>query len=244
MEASPPSPQRTILSLRTIGAILVLVIGFALFRLLPVESWLQNFNQWITTLGPLGFLLFALVYILAVVLFAPASPLTIGAGFAFGLLPGVAVVFAAAWIGAALAFLIARYGARAPLAARLSRNRQFAAIDAAIGAEGTRLVALLRLSPVFPFNLLNYALGLTAVRFSDYLIGSLAMLPGTFLYVYLGHAGRLGLEGAANGSQSRSPIEWAGLLLGLVATAAVMFYVTRIARRALRAKTRPPPTAI
>src|SRR5439155_1410723 len=92
----------------------------------------------------------------------------------------------AATLGASAAFLVGRYLARAAVERRIAANPRFAAIDRAVGAEGRKIVFLLRLSPVFPFNLLNYALGLTRVRFADFFLASVGMLPGTVLYVYSG----------------------------------------------------------
>lgn len=109
-------------------------------------------------------------------------------------------------------------------------NRHFAAIDQAIAEGGWKIVALLRLSPAIPFNLQNYLYGLTPVAFWPYVLASwIAMLPGTFMYVYLGH-----LAGSAiAGDRQRSPLQWALLVVGLLATVAVTVYVTRLAKRKL-----------
>src|SRR5207245_1117774 len=102
--------------------------------------------------------------------------------------PGTVYVLIAATLGSAAAFLVSRYLARGAIERRLANIPRFAAIDRAVGAEGRKIVFLLRLSPVFPFTLLNYALGLTQVRFADYLVAAIGMLPGTVLYVYAGQA--------------------------------------------------------
>ena len=115
----------------------------------------------VTALGPLAPVVFMLAYAAAVVAFIPGSLLTLAAGAAFGLGRGVVVVLLGATLGGSLAFLIARYVARARVARAVAANPRFAAIDRAIGRDGRRIVFLLRLSPVFPFNLLNYGLGLT-----------------------------------------------------------------------------------
>jgi uncharacterized membrane protein YdjX (TVP38/TMEM64 family) len=167
-------------------------------------------------------------------LFFPASVLTIGAGFVFGVLAGTVIVSVSATIGAALAFLIARYLARGKIEQKVSSNQKFKQIDRAIGEQGAKLVFLLRLSPLIPFNVSNYFYGLTAVRFWPYVLASwIGTFPGTLLYVYLGAAGKAGLTAAAGQSSSRSAWEYLLFSLGLVATVVVTVWVTRIARREL-----------
>jgi len=169
----------------------------------------------------------------AVVTFVPASLLSLGAGAIFGIVPGVLYVFVAASVGACLAFLVARHLARSAIERRLEGNGKFAAIDRAIAAEGRKIVFLLRLTPAIPFNLLNYALGLTRIRFSDYAIACIGMLPGTLLYVY---SGKLAGDVATLAGDPALARGWGyyGLLaLGLIATLAVTVVVTRSARRAL-----------
>ena len=149
-------------------------------------AYVPQFAEWVNGLGVWGPLVFILGYAAAVVCFVPGSVLTLAAGAIFGLRAGVVIVFAAAVLGSSAAFLVSRYLARGAIERRLAGNARFAAIDRAVGAQGRRIVFLLRLSPVFPFTLLNYALGLTRVRFADYLLASIGMLPGTLLYVYYG----------------------------------------------------------
>ena len=179
------------------------------------------------TLGFWGPLVFIVGYATAVVAFVPGSILTLGAGAIFGLGPGTLYVFAAASIGACSAFLISRYLARKPIERKLEGNQKFDAIDRAIAGEGLKITFLLRLSPVFPFTFLNYALGLTRVRFVDYAIACLGMLPGTMAYVYLGSLAALGTDGGG------SRIQQALYVVGLIATFAVTIVITRAARRAL-----------
>jgi uncharacterized membrane protein YdjX (TVP38/TMEM64 family) len=172
-------------------------------------------------------------YVVAVVAFVPASLLTLAGGAIFGVAAGTAYVFVAAVIGSSLAFLIARYVARAAIERRLAGNDKFAAIDQAVGRSGRFIVFLLRLSPAFPFNLLNYGLGLTSVRFTDYLAASIGMLPGTLLYVYSGKTVGDVAALAGGATPERGGSYFALLGAGLLATAAVTVLVTRIARRAL-----------
>ncbi|MBI3246312.1 MAG: TVP38/TMEM64 family protein [Deltaproteobacteria bacterium] len=200
-------------------------------------AYLPQFTQWVNGLGVWGPLVFVVGYIVAAVAFVPGSLLTLAAGAIWGIFPGVLYVFIAAVLGASAAFLVARYVARTAIERRLAGNARFAAVDHAVGVQGRRLVFLLRLSPVFPFNLLNYALGLTSVRFVDYVIASIGMLPGTFLYVYYGKlAGDLAaLAGGA--SVEKGTGYYLILTLGLLATVIVTTLVTRTARKALREAT-------
>ena len=151
----------------------------------------------------------------------------------FGLAWGTAFTLAGATLGASLAFLVSRSVARTAVERRVSGNARLRALDEALGREGPRLVLLLRLSPVFPFNALNYALGVMAVPFRDYVAMSfVGMAPGTFLYVYGGYAAGQ-LAAGASGSAARSPADYVLMGVGLCATLAVTVLVTRAARRAL-----------
>jgi uncharacterized membrane protein YdjX (TVP38/TMEM64 family) len=195
------------------------------------------FAAWVDGLGLWGPVVFVLGYALAVVAFVPGSLLTLAAGAIFGLGEGTLYVFVAAVLGSTGAFLVARHLARAAVERRLSGDPRFAAIDRAIGAQGRRIVFLLRLSPVFPFNLLNYALGLTRVRLGDYVAASVGMLPGTFLYVYSGKLAGDVAAAAGGAAPARGPGYYAVLGAGLAATLLVTVIVTRIARRALEQAT-------
>jgi uncharacterized membrane protein YdjX (TVP38/TMEM64 family) len=203
-------------------------------RVLPVRQWLAELNGSVAHLGIWGIILFVAGYILATVLFFPASVLTVGAGFVFGVFLGTVIVSIAATTGAALAFLIARYVARDQIEQKLSSNQKFKKVDRAIGEQGAKLVFLLRLSPLIPFNLSNYFYGLTAVKFWPYVLASwIGMLPGTLLYVYLGAAGKAGLSGTAGQTSGRSLWEYLLFGIGLIATVIVTVWLTRIAHREL-----------
>lgn len=215
-----------------IGLGLALALLFAASRLLPLEEWVRAFRDRASDLGTAGKALYALVYAVATVLLVPGSLLTVAAGFAFGLGWGIAVVWVGATAGAAFAFLIARHVARERVEKAARKRENFRAIDRAIGEKGWKIVALLRLSPLVPFSLSNYLYGLTAIRFGPYVLASAAgMLPGTVLYVYLGVAGRA--AAAASTGETRSPLEWAALAVGLAATIAATILITRMARREL-----------
>ncbi len=222
------------------GRLVVLIgIVIALFlamKFLPVREWLRNFNEWVGHMGAVGIFVFIVVYAVATVLLAPGSILTIGAGFAFGLWKGFLAVSAGSTLGASLAFLVARFIAREKLEAIAQRNEKFRKIDNAIGRQGAKLIFLLRLSPVIPFNLSNYFYGLTGVKFWPYVFASwIGMMPGTFLYVYIGTAGRVAVSAAAGGEAMEHGWQyWTFLGIGLVATIVVTIWVTKIARDALR----------
>src|ERR671937_1413883 len=169
-------------------------------KLLPVQQWLSSFNDWVGQMGVAGILIFIAVYAVATVLLAPGAILTIGAGFAFGLWKGFLAVSGGATLGASLAFLVARFIARDKIEAMATGNEKFRNIDNAIGKQGAKLIFLLRLSPVIPFNLSNYFYGLTSVKFWPYVLASwIGMIPGTFLYVYIGTAGKAAVAAAAGG---------------------------------------------
>jgi uncharacterized membrane protein YdjX (TVP38/TMEM64 family) len=222
--------------------ILIVLIAIAILygaHRLGAGPILKNALDWIRGIGALAPIAFVAIYIAACVLFLPGSILTIGAGVIFGVVRGSIYVSIAATLGATAAFLVGRYFARDWIARKLEGNAKFKAIDEAVGREGWKIVLLTRLSPVFPFNLLNYAYGLTRVSLRDYFFASWAgMIPGTILYVYIGSiSGDLAGAGAAPGGGGRTPAGWVLDVVGLIATVAVVVYVTRIGSRALREKT-------
>jgi uncharacterized membrane protein YdjX (TVP38/TMEM64 family) len=213
-----------------------IAIGLVLLVVLAAGSQagphLERFRDWVAGLGPLGPLAFMAGYVVATVFGLPGAILTLAAGSIFGVVAGAAYVFVGATLGAAGAFLAARHVIRDTIAARVAGNRRFDAIDRAIARDGRKIVFLMRLSPVFPFNLLNYALGLTRIGFVDFFVASVGMIPGTVLYVYLG---ALGGEAAlaASGSADTELLTWVARIVGFAATLLVTVVITRIARRAL-----------
>ncbi len=198
-----------------------------------VQGLLKSTLDWIAGLGPWGPVTFIILYILATILFIPGSLLTLGAGALFGVVWGSIYVSIGATIGAGGAFLVGRYLARGWVEKRIEGNNKFKAINEAVAREGWKIVGLTRLSPVFPFNLLNYAFGVTQVSFKDYFLPTwIGITPGTVLYVYIGSlAGSLASLGTEG--RDRTPAEWTFYAVGLVATVIVTLYVTRIARKAL-----------
>jgi pyruvate/2-oxoglutarate dehydrogenase complex dihydrolipoamide dehydrogenase (E3) component/uncharacterized membrane protein YdjX (TVP38/TMEM64 family) len=197
-----------------------------------VQDLLKEALDWIGKLGPWGPAIFVGLYVLATVFFVPGSVLTLGAGAVFGVVLGSVCVSISATLGATAAFLVGRYLARDAIARKIERNEKFAAIDRAVADEGWKIVFLTRLSPVFPFTLLNYAFGLTRVKLSHYVLASwIGMMPGTVMYVYLGSLVNVGA-----GHRQRTTGEWVLYGVGLLATVAVTVFVTRLARKALAAK--------
>ena len=207
----------------------IVVALLAAAKYLHVQDLLKQALNWVGQLGPSGPIFFIGIYVVATVLFIPGSVLTLGAGAVFGVLWGSIYVSLAATLGATCAFLVGRYLARDAIARRIAGNERFAAIDRAVASEGWKIVGLTRLSPVFPFTLLNYAFGITRVKLGHYILASwIGMMPGTVMYVYLGS-----LAKAASGERTRTTGEWLLYAIGLLATVAVTVFVTRIAKKAL-----------
>lgn len=200
-----------------------------------LQSVLQHTLSEIQALGAVGVLVYMLVYILATILLIPGSLLTLGGGAIYGVFWGSVYVFTAATLGATLAFLIGRYLARGWVDRQIAGNAKFKAVEAAVAREGFKIVLLTRLSPIFPFNLLNYAFGVTQVSLKDYILGAIGMLPGTVLYVYIGSlAGSLAMLGAKPSLSPQAELgQWIVRIVGLLATIAVTVYITRIAQQAL-----------
>jgi uncharacterized membrane protein YdjX (TVP38/TMEM64 family) len=216
---------------RVAGAGAAIVSIGAAMAVLPVGRWAIALVEKVHDAGAAGVALFSATYVIAPVLLVPASLLTLGAGFLYGPLRGTLLVSPLSVAAASIAFLLGRTLARRAVEKRVAGDPRFAAIDRAIGDNGFRIVLLLRLSPVIPFGLLNYALGLTRVGFGTYVLASfVGMLPGTFLYVYLGSAA----TSAARLSQhTGGPAGRAAFWVGIFATVVAVGVLTRIARRAL-----------
>jgi uncharacterized membrane protein YdjX (TVP38/TMEM64 family) len=211
-----------------VGVVAVLLLaGRQLAAGLPtLVTWIEAHPRW-AVLGYVG------SYVVATVAWVPGSILTLAAGALFGLVEGTLYTLIGATAGGTLAFLVARHVAREGVRARLGGGARVEAVDEAVAREGWKVVFLIRLSPLLPFNALNYLFGLTRVRLVDYVTASvLGMAPGTFLYVYAGYtAGKVAT--AATGAEPAGAGRWALLGLGLVATGVATWLVTRTARRAL-----------
>lgn len=201
-----------------------------------LQELLQNALTWVESLGSIAPIAFIVLYNVATVLLIPGSLLTLGSGVLFGLVWGSVYVFFAATLGATLAFWLGRTVARDWVSKKISAYPKFAAIDKAVAKEGFKIVFLTRLSPLFPFNILNYAFGITQVSLKDYVLGSVGMIPGTILYVYIGSligsVAQIGMKGATLDPQTQK-LQWIAKIVGFIATIAVTVYITRIAKKAL-----------
>lgn len=217
------------------GAAIALCLAAVLF---PVREQLAALLGWVGRRGALSGALLCLAWIPAAVLLVPGSVLTLGTGFLLGAGWGLVVVSIGSTIGATAAFLVGGRLGRDWVRERIGGHDRLRGVDGAIAREGFKVVLLLRLSPLIPYNALNYALSLTGVGLREYVIGSwLGMLPGTVLYVALG-AGARSLTAAMTGAGERS-LAWLALgAAGLAATAAAVWLVARAARRALAVHTR------
>jgi len=202
--------------------------------LLPVRDWLISLLDWTQGLGFWGPVFVAAFYVVACIFLLPGSVLTLGAGFLFKVLVGTITVSIGSTLGACAAFLVGRTVARGWISKKVAANQKFAAIDDAVARQGFKIVLLTRLSPVFPFNLLNYAFGLTKVAFWKYALASwIGMLPGTLMYVYFG-AGLRSLADVAAGKVETGVAGTIFFWFGMAATIVVTVFVTRVARKALK----------
>ena len=232
-EAPAPAPTpapRWQTALKAAGALAALAAVIWLGR--QGGAYVPEFRQWVEGVGIWGPLAFVLGYAVATVAFLPGSLLTLAAGAVFGLAEGTLWAFLGATLGSSVAFLIARYAARGWVERKIEGRPRFRAVDRAVEREGAKVVVFLRLSPLIPFNLLNYLLGLTRVKFWHYLAASLAMLPGTLLYVYYGKVAG-DVVTAAGGAGGKTVWDWVLLAVGLLATLAATVLIARKARAAL-----------
>ncbi len=226
-----PSPRLFAVLALTAAVVLAWVFG---------RSSVDAAIDWLRGRGKVwGLVILALAYTPAALLLFPATLLTLGAGAVFGVPEATVAISLGSTLAAAVVFLVGRTLARRWVEDRFANSPRFRALDRAVADNGFRIVLLTRLSPAFPYTLLNYAYGLTKVRFRDYLLASwIGMLPGTLMYVYLGR-GAKGIADLASvlftGRASATDLEQTLLLfVGLLATVAVTVLVTRSARKALR----------
>lgn len=228
-----PRTNRT-LKFLIISFLIITLIFLAQYVNIPVI--LHNAIIWVQNLGVLGPIGFMFIYNLATLLFIPGSLLTLKGGCLFGIFWGSIYVLIAAIIGAILAFVVGRYLSRDWVSRQIDKHPKFKAINLAVAKEGWKIVLLTRLCPIFPFNLLNYAFGVTQVSLKDYILGSLGIFPGTVMYVYMGSlAGDLAmLNRDYQPTNPEAQIgQWVMQIVGLIATVAITIYVTRVAQKAL-----------
>ncbi|MEG4394757.1 TVP38/TMEM64 family protein [Microcoleus sp. BROC3] len=216
---------------------LLLALLIVATRYAYVQDVLRSLLMQIEDLGWWGPVAFIATYNLATVLFVPGSLLTLGGGAIFGLWWGSVYVFAASILGAVFAFAIGRYLCRDRVVKYMESHPKFKALDRAVSQQGLKIVFLTRLCPLFPFNLLNYALGITQVSLKDYVLGSFGMIPGTIMYVYsgslVGKVAAIGTETVYTSPQD-SAVKWLINVISFLATVAVTVFITRIASKVLK----------
>ncbi|GIW92389.1 MAG: hypothetical protein KatS3mg110_0430 [Pirellulaceae bacterium] len=232
-EWEPERAMRAASAMRVVVVLVLLVAVATAVALLPTGEYLKWLLEKVESVGPWGPVLLAGVYAVACVFFIPGSMLTLGAGFLFGVVRGTIAVSAGSVLGATAAFLFGRTLLRGWVEKRIAGNPRFCAIDRALGQHGFKIVLLVRLSPVFPFNLLNYAFGLTDVRLWEYVLASwIGMLPGTLMYVYLGTALK-SLADVVAGAPKGGTFQNLFFIVGLAMTVIATIVITQVARRAL-----------
>lgn len=222
---------------RRIIVTVAVVVLLAVVVLSPARQWAQSFVGWVRDLGPYAAALYGAVYVVAAVLMIPGSVLTLGAGFIYGPIWGSVLVVPASVAASLIAFAISRRFARGWVATRIAGNRKFEALDRAVARSGFKITLLVRLSPIFPYGLLNHALGITSVRFRDYAAATaIGMFPGTVLFVYFGS-----LVTTVTDLGAPPTGGWLYWVAGAIALVVVVS-VTVIARRSLRRELEESPT--
>ena len=211
---------------KLVAGVIALAALAAVWFLLPVREWIDGFQGWIESLGALGVAVFAALYTVVTVALGPAWALTLVAGLAYGWW-GIPLVLCSATLAACVAFLIGRHLARERVRKLVDGNDKLAALNRAVDKEGWKVVGLMRLSPVFPFGLQNYLFSVTGIALVPYALATfVGIAPGTALYVYIGSLGSAGGEGGG-------ALKWTLLAAGLIATAAVVWLVTKRAKAEL-----------
>ena len=235
------------------ASVLALLVAFIIFLIVDytstraVASTLEAFLDWVEQNVAVGAVTFAAVYAVCTVLFIPGSLLTLGAGYVFaravgqgaGIALGVLVVWAGANVGAAAAFLLGRYVLRDAAGAWYRKFRVMEAVDSAVAEQGLKIVTLLRLSPVVPFTLFNYIMGLTSVGFREYIVGTVVgIVPGTTAFVFIGTT--LQSIGGDESSEeeeedsSAATVRLVILIVGAVATLVAVVVISKFAKRELQ----------
>jgi len=218
---------------RTVGRVVLFagLAGAMLFvvRTLPFDVAAGALRSWADTGGTIAMVGLGAAYVVLALLFVPGAALTMVTGAVFGVGRGLVIVMIATTVADAAAFLLGRYIARDAVLRLMDRYPRFKVVDRAISQGGWRIVALIRLNPTIPYSASNYLFGVTGVPFLPFLISSgIFTIPGAFAYLYLGYVGAETLGGS-----SRSPVEWALLVVGLLVTIVALVYVTVLARREL-----------
>jgi uncharacterized membrane protein YdjX (TVP38/TMEM64 family) len=218
-------------------ALLILLVAAAVTLLLfgrEAAGRVPQFAAWVRSLGFWGPAAFIAAFGIGAVLLFPALVLILAGGALWGVVLGTVYVMLGAALGSTLAFFAARYLVRGYVQRYVDHHPKLAAIDRAVEQEGLRLVFLLRLSPIVPFILLNYVLGISRVRYRDYLGGLAGMIPVALMYAYAGRVAGDIATLASGAATPRGPAYYALIALGLVATIAATVLLTRAAQRAVQ----------
>jgi uncharacterized membrane protein YdjX (TVP38/TMEM64 family) len=233
-EANPPKKSLWRRITQILATVITIAFPFLVITLLPVGRVVTKLDALLDRMGPYGMVVFVVLYVIDAVLLGPAWLFALVAGLAFGLVRGGLLVWASATLGAAAAFLIARYFARHRIEKLVRKNEKYEAVDRAIQRHGWKVVFLLRISPILPYTLSSYIYGLTKVDFWHYIIASaVGMVPMVAVYVSIGAAGRQAALAAAGGGHHQSKVEWIVLGVGLVFTIAAALLIARAAKREL-----------
>jgi uncharacterized membrane protein YdjX (TVP38/TMEM64 family) len=235
-EMTQPKKRRFSSQIKLLLISSLVAMAIATIQKFNVQELLRTSLNWVESLGSWGVAAFIVIYNIATILFIPGALLTMSGGVLFGLVWGSIYVVIAATLGATGAFFIGRCLCRKAICRMIENHPQFQAIDKVVAQEGFKIVLLTRLSPILPFNLLNYAFGVTQVSVRDYILGSFGIIPGTVMYVYLGSlVSDLAMLGKPN--QFTSPetqiMQWVIRGVGLMATVALTIYLARLAKKAL-----------
>jgi uncharacterized membrane protein YdjX (TVP38/TMEM64 family) len=214
---------------RSLLILLLVLIAIGVAFLFIPHKWIENLRGYFEQAGWWGGLIFVVVYVITTVLLIPASAMTLLAGGVYGFLVGLLITIVASNLGALCSFLLGRSLLRARVEEWARERQRFASVREAIGQNGFKIVLLLRLSPIFPFTILNYLLGVTSISLPRYVVANvIGMLPGTIVFVYIGV-----ISGNLAMGQQPQTLKLASQIVGLLATIAVTFYITRLAKRAL-----------
>jgi len=233
-DATPPKKSLRRRITQILATVITIAFPFLIITLLPVGRVVTKLDALLDRAGPYGIVIFVVLYIIDAVLLGPAWLFALVAGLAFGLVKGGLIVWISATLGAAAAFLVARYFARHRIEKFVRKNEKYEAVDRAIKKHGWKVVLLLRISPILPYTLSSYIYGLTAVDFWHYIVASaIGMVPMVAVYVSIGAAGRQAALAAAGRGHHQSTAEWIVLGVGLVVTVAAAFIIARAAKREL-----------
>jgi uncharacterized membrane protein YdjX (TVP38/TMEM64 family) len=213
-----------------IAIALLIVAGLiVLFRVLPVNIWMKQFQLYVQGLGAAGYVLYVLAYIVCCVFFIPAIALTLGAGAIYGFALGSVIVIIGGTLGATAAFLLARTIFRKKVEAMTAGNAKFRALDRAIAKEGAKIVFLIRLAPIFPFTWVNYAFGLTGISTLRYVVATFfGIIPVTLAFVWASAAATAAATGSTGTLKTTINV------IGVIVAIAVTTWVARIATQAIK----------